>query len=182
VAGIVLLIAIIAVAVVALLHRTHRGTGTLSEKPPAAKVHQVRLGDASAHDYDPLGDDAEHSEETKLAVDGDGSTYWSTETYQQGNLAKPGVGLYVDAKPRTKARFLRVISPKPGYKADVFVADSGPPDDLAQWTKVGHVAKAKRTQDIALKPGPAHRYYLLWITKLPAGSDNAEIAELAIYR
>ncbi|HEY2636242.1 MAG TPA: protein kinase, partial [Solirubrobacteraceae bacterium] len=182
VAAIVLIIAIIAVAVVLLLHRTHRGTGTLPQKPPAAQVHQVSLRDGAAHDFDPLGDDDEHSEETKLAVDGDASTFWSTETYQDGNLAKPGVGIYADAKPKTKAKFLRVISPRPGYTADVFVADSGPPHDLSQWTKVGHVAKAKQTQDIALRPGPAHRYYLLWITKLPAGKDNAQIAEIAIYR
>ena len=177
----VIVIAAIGVGVYLLVSRTHHGTGTLDQKPPA-KAHQVALADNAAHDFDPYGDDSEHSYEVKLATDSDAGTTWSTETYDGGNLAKPGVGIYIDAQPKTTARFLRVISPTPGYTADVFVADSGPPDDLAQWTKVGHVSDASRRADIKLTGGAAHRYYLLWITKLPAGQEHAEVGELALYR
>jgi eukaryotic-like serine/threonine-protein kinase len=176
------LLAIAGVAVYLAVDRTHKGTPPLAAKPPVRRVHQVRLGAAAAHDFDPLGDRAEHSDEVKVAVDGDPSTFWSTETYQQGNLGKAGVGIYVDAKPRTAARFLRVTSPTPGYTADVYVAGAGPPAELSKWTKVGHVDKAPRKADVKLRGGGQHRFFLLWLTKLPPGQEKAEIAELTIYR
>jgi tRNA A-37 threonylcarbamoyl transferase component Bud32 len=182
-AVVVLLVAIaaIGVGVYLLVDRTHHGTGTLGQKPPA-RAKQVPLRDNAAHDFDPYGDDSEHDYQVKLVTDSDAGTAWSTETYQAGNLAKPGVGIYVDAQPKTPARFLRVLSPTPGYTADVFVADSGPPDDLAQWTKVGHVTDAPRRADIKLSGTAAHRYFLLWITKLPPDEEHAEVGELALYR
>ena len=65
---------------------THRGTSLRQRARPAA--HQgPNLGQASAHDYDPLGDHKEHPNEVKLVVDSDPNTYWTTETYQNGNLA-----------------------------------------------------------------------------------------------
>jgi serine/threonine-protein kinase len=182
VATLLLVLAGIGVAVYLLLDRAHHGTGTLSQKPPA-KAHQVQLRDSAAHDFDPYGDGSEHSYQVKLATDNDEGTSWTTETYANGDLGKAGVGLYVDARPKTTARFVRVLSGTPGYTADVFVADSGPPQDLADWTKVGHIARAPRKADIRLRGlHGAHRYYLLWITKLPGGADRLEVNELAIYR
>ena len=55
---------------------------------PAAGTQVVSLAAASAHDYDPLGDEAEHSADARLAVDRDPGTAWSTETYDGGTITK----------------------------------------------------------------------------------------------
>ena len=71
----------------------------------AAAGHRARLARAATprHDYDPFGGDGEHPERSTPALDRDPNTAWSTESYQ-GGLSKPGVGIYVDAKPRRRRR------------------------------------------------------------------------------
>src|SRR4051812_4225524 len=144
--GLVLVLAAIAVVVFLLSDRTTRGPGTPEDKAPPA-THVVPLRASAANDYDPTGDDREHPDKTKLAVDNDRNTEWDTETYQAGDLGKPGVGIYLDARPGTKVRFMRVRTRTPGFAADVFVADGRVPRDLAGWTKVGSTAKAGRRAD-----------------------------------
>ncbi len=181
----VLAIALLAVAILIvggllLTSRTQHGAGTPVGKPPA-KTSPVTLAASAAHDFDPYGTGGEHPDETKLAVDNDPGTEWTTESYQ-GGLGKPGVGLYLDARPGTKARFMRVRTSSPGFAASVYVADSGPPKQLSGWSKVGAAAKVGRQQDIAVKVAGKHRYWLLWITKLPAGVSQAKISSLGLYR
>jgi eukaryotic-like serine/threonine-protein kinase len=181
--GLLLLaIAAIGAALFVLSNRAHHGTGVLGEKPPARKAQQVSLAADAVHDFDPLGDHTEHGYQVKLAIDSDPGTWWSTEHYDGGVLNKPGVGIYVDARPRTTARYLQVITPTPGFAADVYVADSGPPSALSGWRRVGHAAHVASKQNIVVHSRAAHRYYLLWITKLPPGGERAEVAELTIWR
>src|SRR4051812_46440572 len=98
-----LLLAAAAAAVLLLAaDRTMRGTGATpgAQKPPGT-VH-VSLARDAAHDYDPFGGDGEHPADVNAALDRDPNTAWSTESYQ-GGLSKPGVGIYVDAKPGVAA-------------------------------------------------------------------------------
>jgi serine/threonine-protein kinase len=175
-----LTVVILAVAAALLTSRTQRGTGTPQGKAPP-KTKPVALAASSAHDFDPFGTGGEHPDQTKFAVDNDPGTEWTTETYQDG-LAKPGVGLYLDARPGTKARFLRVATPTPGFAAAVYVADDGPPKQLSGWTKVGSAGSVDRRDDIPVKVTDKHRYWLLWITKLPAGKSQAKVSQLTLYR
>jgi eukaryotic-like serine/threonine-protein kinase len=185
-----ILIAVIVLApliggVVWLTTRAHHGTGKLPQAAPAAAPSQVSLCQSCAHDFDPLGNNlAEHPNEVGLAIDSQLNTKWTTETYQNGNLGKAGVGLYLDANPGTTARAMRIDTDTPGFSAQVYARNSRPaltwPD--GDWHLIGNADRVERRQDIRLTSGATrYRYYLLWITGL-GGNDQAAINELALYR
>ncbi len=159
---------------------TKRGTGTQGAAPPP-NLTAVSLKQSSAKDYDPYGTGGEHPDETGFAVDRDTSTFWTTERYDGGLASKPGVGIYVDAAPAVAARALELRTPDPGFTAAVYAADSGPPKDISGWQLVSpaRTVTEQRTRFDIVQPA-AHRYYLVWITKLPKG--QAKISEIYLFR
>jgi hypothetical protein len=170
-------------AAVILSREAHRGTTPAAENPPP-KLGFVRLASDAAHDYDPYGTGGEHSTETGQAVDGDPNSYWSTETYS-GGLGKPGVGIYLDAAPRTRASFLELQTSTPGFPVEVYGAKDGPPGKLPDpwWVKLGSATSVGKRERIALTSASTpYRYFLLWITNLPAGVSQAKITELGLLR
>jgi serine/threonine-protein kinase len=184
-----LAIAAVVVGVLLVLARdnTTKGTGETPNVKAAPGTASVSLSADAAHDFDPLGDKSEHSSETRLAVDRDPSTAWSTETYRDGlqGVGKSGVGLYIDADPGVAARKIVVQTPSPGWTGTIYAAkaplpSTAPPDG---WVKVGDLDAAKTKNDANLDTGSErYRYYLVWITKLPEGKDSAEISEISILR
>jgi eukaryotic-like serine/threonine-protein kinase len=182
--------AAVAVALILLADRTERGAqGTRnvpSGAPKSENLIPISLGQSAAKDYDPLGDQAEHSTEAKLVVDGETSTSWTTETYEGGVLNnKPGVGIYVIADPTVAARQIQIVSPTKGWTGAVYVAPSGPvPKSIDDgWTKLGDIKSAKQSTRLSLDT--AHnrfRYYLVWITKLPPNGDKVQISEIRLWR
>jgi hypothetical protein len=177
-------LAAIAVALVVLLgsQKAHHGTGTHRVKPTVAGLREVNLGQTAAHDYDPFGDNkAEHPEEASAVLDGNGGTVWTTESYTGDTLNKPGVGIYVDAKPKALGRELDLRTPTAGFNASVYGANSPVPKSINGWTKL--TGPQKTTSKTAFKfPSnkKAFRYYLVWITKLPAGKEQAAISEISL--
>jgi tRNA A-37 threonylcarbamoyl transferase component Bud32 len=173
-----------AVALAVLLTgQTQRGTGTRGASRPAG-LAPVSLSQFAAHDYDPYGtgSSGEHHGERGLAVDRQGNTFWSTETYRGGLGSKPGVGLYVDADPGVAARALELRTPDPGWTAGVYAAREGPPEDISGWTVVSpQVAVTEQRQRFRLDTrGRAYRYYLVWITRIPKG--QARVSEVYLFR
>jgi serine/threonine-protein kinase len=175
------LLAAVAVAAVLLLaaHNAKRGTGASPgiTRPPGTR--DISLSQDAAHDYDPYGGDGEHPEQAPAAVDRDPNTAWSTETYRDG-LQKPGVGIYVDAAPRVVATRMDIRTPTLGWQGAVYVAASGPPKTLPDpgWSKVGTIDATAHLVNVDLDTaGKPFRYYLVWITKLPA-AGRAQIAEI----
>jgi eukaryotic-like serine/threonine-protein kinase len=168
--------------VIGLRDRTHHGTGTA--EAGTGRLAQIGLRSDAAHDYDPLGDGAEHPEDTAFAIDNNPETYWRTETYADGTLGKPGVGLYVDAAPGAVVRQLRIRTSTPGFSAAVYVASAALPQTLPDsgWRQVATVPGVAARQQVSLDAAGRSRYVLLWITKLPPGGDRVEISELALYR
>jgi tRNA A-37 threonylcarbamoyl transferase component Bud32 len=166
---------------------THRGTGPgkVSKTPVGTKVVSVQR--ASAHAFDPLGDDEEHSDEASRTVDRDDGTAWTTEQYTAGleGAGKTGVGLYIDARPKVEAVALQIETPEPGWKATIYAAPPGPvptavPDG---WTKVGGGTVSEKDKRFKLDTGgTAYRYYLVWITKLAPGAERAEISEIRLFQ
>src|ERR1700749_2874041 len=188
-----LLALIVAAAVVAILvfaaNHTHRGTGTLPQPAPKATPHPVSLCDSCAHDYNPdalSGPKNQHPEQTGFAIDGDRNTAWSTESYDGDNLGKPGVGIYVDAKPGVAAGSMIVHTDTPGYAVTVYASSSRPNPNTFNsgsggWVKVGGAAKVRKIQTIKLSTQKTrYRYYLVWITSLGAHS-HVDVNEIALY-
>jgi eukaryotic-like serine/threonine-protein kinase len=164
---------------------TQRGTGSdRSDVAAPPDLREVQLGQDRAKDYDPLGDQRERPEKAALVLDGNRQTVWQTETYAALDLQKPGVGLYVDAKPDVDAARLELTTPTPGFAAEIYVARDGEvPDTLpdSRWQQVGSISAAKRTETVDLDTaGNRFRYYLVWITRLPPGQGRVEISEIVL--
>jgi serine/threonine-protein kinase len=167
-------------------HAVQRGTGPgrVQQAPPSTKV--VSVSPAAAHAYDPFGGDGEHNSQAPLAVDRDPDTFWPTESYQDGiaGANKPGVGIYVDAKPQVKAVDLQVQTPSPGFKTTIYGAPQGdvPSTVPGIWTKLATGTVDKKVTDFKLDTnGKAYRYYLVWITKLGSDQTRAEVAEIRLF-
>jgi eukaryotic-like serine/threonine-protein kinase len=181
--------AVATVLIIQAAEHTERGTGQGTVKaPPGTKVVSVKR--TSAQDFDPLGDDDEHADQAFLAVDKNPGTSWTTESYSGSTLAgKKGVGLYVDAAPGVAATSIEIDTPKPGWQAEIHVAPDGAAPDRApgegssKWKEVGGGKVRHKRQRFTLRTGgKAYRYYLVWITKLPAGAERVEISDVSLFR
>jgi len=177
------ILAAIAVALVVLLgsQSAHRGTGTHRIKPAVAGLKEDSLAQNAAHDYDPAGDDHEHSADVNNVLDGNRGTAWTTESYQGNTLNKAGVGIYVDARPKALGRELDLQTRTPGFTASIYAASGSVPDNIGGWTKLaGPTVTKSKTQFKFPDNKKAFRYYLVWITKLPPGKEQASISELTL--
>jgi eukaryotic-like serine/threonine-protein kinase len=135
----------------------------------------IRLVASNA--YDPEGDGQENDGLVADATDGNAGTDWHTEHYSTaefGNLKK-GVGLVVDAGSPVRPRQLTVTTSTPGYTADV---KAGPSSSCCFDTVSSSQTVDGRTT-FQLSVTTPRRYFLIWITKLPATTRRAAINEVS---
>jgi serine/threonine-protein kinase len=163
--------------------RAERGSTGGADVRGVPGLTAVKLDTSGASDFDPDGDQTEHPEEVRLAIDGNVATRWETETYTVGDLQKEGVGLIVDPRAPVAARALDIVTPIPGWAAEVYASDDRP-DDLAGWgPRIGSVPSVADEQRIELdSAGQEFAYYLLWITALPEGEQKAAVSEMTLRR
>jgi serine/threonine protein kinase len=187
VASLIVLAVGIVLAVV-LKDNTTRGTGNAAGPPPRSQpgIEGVNLGQNRAHDYDPFGapEREEHPDEARFILDDDPNTSWSTESYRGGTFgAKPGVGIYVDAKPSADGARLEIDSPTPGWRGTIYASASSVPSTLPdpRWVAVGDIGKATKKTTVVLG-GTAYRYYLVWIQALPEAKESVELSEVRLYQ
>jgi eukaryotic-like serine/threonine-protein kinase len=178
--------AVVAVALVLLLSRTHESPPQTQPPQPkgAPPLVALKLPASAAHDYDPIGGDGEHPTDTGKAIDHNPITAWTTETYDSGlPQTKPGVGLYVDTTTPVAARRLDIISRQSTYSARILAASGeSPPPKPESWTPVSPTVTVSNTAKIPIDTkGKSYRFYLVWITKLPAGGKGG-INELTLNR
>jgi hypothetical protein len=183
-AGIVLVLAAVTAAlVIAAL------TGGGGKHTPSAEASGALIPLASASDFDPPpGDESEHPELVKNAIDTNPDTAWTTETYQttpviQDSVGKPGVGLIVGTKKPVIARTMTIKSEEGGWDARVYGSLSQPAS-LAEWgSPIGTISDAGTDETIQLN-GAKARNFLIWITKLSptsvAGGYDVEIDEVTL--
>jgi eukaryotic-like serine/threonine-protein kinase len=170
-----------------LATRAHHGTGRLnSVKPPAAPaaLTQVQLCQSCAQGFNPLGSPTDEHPNASLAVDNQLGTYWSTQIYYDHKLDKAGTGIYVDAKPETTARVLKIITNTPGFTVTIYARHNAPPIKWPDpgWTQVSAATKVASTQNIQLSSGStSYRYWLVWITDL-GGRPSLGIDEVVLYK
>jgi serine/threonine-protein kinase len=176
-----MLLAAAGVAVFLLLRDTGSSSGEAKTTAAPAPLRPVSL--LAAKDFDPPpGDGAEHSSDARLAIDGDKSTFWYTETYDGGVLGKPGVGIYVTAAAPVAARRLEVRSLTPGWTAQVYAAPAAA-TTLAGWGQPVAKLRGVAKESVALRtpPGARFRSYLIWIDKLPA-AGVVKVSEVRLLR
>jgi tRNA A-37 threonylcarbamoyl transferase component Bud32 len=180
----VMLLAVLAVAagVVFVIDRAERGSTGGADVEGVPDLTAVKLDTSGTDDFDPEGDAEEHSEEVRLAIDGNVATRWETETYTDDFAAqKSGVGLIVNPRAPVAALALDIVTPTPGWSAEVY-ASGDRPDDLPSWgDRIGSAAAVAEDERIDLDTaGQTFNYYLLWITALPEGEQKAAVAELTL--
>jgi serine/threonine-protein kinase len=158
--------------------KQHSGNGGNGTAPPSGAETEL----TGAQDFDPSpGDGEEHGDEVKLAIDGIPNTAWQTETYSGGpDLAastdKPGVGLIVETDEPVEGQSITVGTTQGGWSADVYAADSGPPQDLAGWgDPIGSTSDAADQEQIPLSPAEPARFYLIWFTQLAQYDDGGRV-------
>ena len=167
--------------------RTHRGTGTEKTAGGAARSTPVGLNSDAAHDYDPLGDSAEHADQTRVRdrqQPGDGlddrvlhdrrpAEGRRRHRARRGRPARSSASCACARRrpaspPRSTSRAptrCRTRSPTPA-------GSSSPPS---------RPSSSKQTIDLDTA-GQRSRWVLLWITALPPDEDRVEISELSLYR
>jgi eukaryotic-like serine/threonine-protein kinase len=186
-AAALLVAAATATAILLLATNTERGSRLARATPPPG-LHIAHL--VGAADYDPFGGDGEHPEQTQNAIDHDARSTWSTSHYSGGNLGKPGVGIYVDARTRVHGRRLDIRTPTPGFLARIYGADVpettgvGPnPTSFSDWGRpLAQVTVTKHKKIYLKQDGGPFRYYLIWIYRLPPGQDHAEVGTVRLYQ
>jgi len=131
-----------------------------------------------AHSFDPDGDDKVENESTVANVsDGDPSTVWKTQSYNDDfPKLKPGVGVYLDLGRTSRISDVKVMATT-GYSAQIYVADR-PGADLSSW---GPPRSGPGNGTFALS-GVSGRYVLVWFTSLPQvdGSYKVEVSEITV--
>jgi serine/threonine-protein kinase len=194
-AALVLLGAIIAAVLVLALGNTHRGTGVAAGVSSSAGLVPVPLSQTAAHDYNPFGTGPENRDRIQNVVDSDPNTSWSTQQYYAGTLEKAGgvgTGLYLDAAPGVLAKAIEIQTPTPGFGVQIYAAPE-PPVELAYGSStpltargwqgpVGATSAVRNHTRVAITVGKPFRYYLVWITTLPRGSESASISDLTLFR
>jgi tRNA A-37 threonylcarbamoyl transferase component Bud32 len=192
VVSLALLAAIVALVLVALARHTHSGTGVAPDVRSGGGITPVVLKQEAASSYNPFGTGPEHAEDVASVIDGDLNTSWSTEHYVGGALGKPGLGISIDAAPGVAARAVEIQTPTPGFSAAVF-ASTGPASSTAPasarnlqargWAPLAPARKIAGRTTIAINAKRlVYRYYLIWIVKLPAESETAEISEITLFK
>ncbi|HET9073461.1 MAG TPA: protein kinase [Solirubrobacteraceae bacterium] len=186
------LLALLGVAAVAawLVASSHRGTAT----PAGARTvvdHRDRLihlcsNCAAAYNPDaPDGQTAQNDANVGLAIDGDPSTAWDTETYYDHTLNKPGVGLYLQTQPAAAVSRLILDTTTPGFTATIYGTNTTPDRTsfaASHWMPLDTVARVGSHQTFALRQPLRHySYYLVWITSLPSNSDMVALNEILLY-
>jgi eukaryotic-like serine/threonine-protein kinase len=170
-AGLAVLAGVLA-AVFAFTDAGEKLTRRVTHKPkPAASAVAVPL--AGTASYDPEGDNqVEHPEAVRYAADGDQGTYWTTETYDGGQLNKSGVGVVLDAGSQKKLTQLTVTTDTAGYTA-VIRAGSSATGPFTQVSKPQTVS----SRTVFPLQGANAQYYVVWITDL-GGLSRAHVNEV----
>jgi eukaryotic-like serine/threonine-protein kinase len=170
-----LVLALVAVAIAAgALALVHYGVpdfgdstgskgGAGGSPPPPSELHPVHLRASGTYDPPP-GDGHENDDAVPNATDGNQSTYWSTEGYDQGLAAigKKGVGLVLAAPADTEVATVTISSDTPGFSAEIEKGSSagGPFEKVSDSQTVG-----SRTT-FQLNSGTKAPYLVIWITSL----------------
>ncbi|HWF50597.1 MAG TPA: protein kinase [Solirubrobacteraceae bacterium] len=181
---VILALGVVAAAATWLATRAHHGTGQLAQSPPAKTTAQIPLCDTCAHAFNPLGTSPQNPNAAGYAIDNNPADEWTTVTYYDHVLLEAGIGIYVDAAPKTPVSDIRILTSTPGFNAQFYASDATPSANAwpGNWVQVGSQNNIHKNQVIKLSSGSApHRYWLVWITKLPPGGDHVGL-KLALYK
>lgn len=148
-----------------------RGNGGGSGETDTIEVQSVT-------DFDPQGTGGEHPDEVDLAIDGDPSTAWTTENYQDplSALGKDGVGLVMDLGDGVEVASVEVQGC--GACGLLVGHASEAASDASGFEVVDETNSAGETESFEFD-AVEDRYWLVFVTELPGGGGgSASISEV----
>jgi hypothetical protein len=156
---------------------------TTPKRPPDSNQRYAKgFSPTNAVDFDPLGDGHENPGDVRSAIDRNLATSWSTEDYPNG-LKNP-VGLFVDAGAQVNLRAVEIATKTPGWGVSIYgnagYPGGAPPGNGWQLVGQGTVGSAQSAIGLGGAGTTKFQYYLVWITALPAGSNNATVSEVTL--
>jgi serine/threonine protein kinase len=152
-------------------------TTVVSVAPTTISAGAVDIGNTAT--FDPFGEGGENDDSVANLVDGNTSTIWQTERYQDPlALIKPGVGVTLTVTG-TPARVQLVgISANTSFElywSDIFYAQ------LDQWARIAG-AQAQPGETIIDLPTRVDGFWLVWLTDLPQHVDGSYFASISEVR
>ncbi len=150
-----------------------------TQESPTTTVALERVSVLSASSYDPFGEGGENDSSVPNMLDGDASTMWQTERYQDPlGLLKPGVGVYftVIGTPGQ----LQLLGFSTGTEFEIRWSDAALPAP-ENWERVAGAQAPPGAASFKLPPR-TDGHWLIWMTKLPLQADDAYYAEVAEVR
>ncbi len=159
---------------------------TTASPSPGAAPAALDLSTVTVQDYDPQGDDrTEQRGEVANAYDGDRSTAWTTDRYRTERFGglKDGVGLLVDLRTPTVLDRVEVNTTLAGATLQLRGGDQVG-DAVSTLPVLAEQAQAGRGTRLVPRAGAKARYWLLWITGLPADGSGFRVgvSELRLFR
>jgi hypothetical protein len=150
--------------------------GTSGATAPSAKAATI----TAATPFDPLGDGVEDNADAPSVLDGDPSSVWSTDQYNQWpDGQKDGVGLALSLDGEFDVRKVTVDTQQSGWAASIYVSDqevstlTSPSASLADWGPVRAQGEGLSTSHTFDTGGVKGQSVLVWLTQLPSGQTNS---------
>ena len=155
---------------------------TTSSAAAGAVAQAGALAPGLVTEFDPYGKhDDPHVSEAPRAVDGSSATMWRTQIYRTADLGKlkPGVGLLMDLGSAQKVAAVHLVLVGNGTSVQLFESDSEPANEKAM-TLAAAQTGAPSDVTLRLATPTAARYWVVWLTKLPAAGTGFQggIAEM----
>jgi serine/threonine protein kinase len=141
---------------------------------PGGHIDGTPLSIASADDVDPPpGDGVEGGGSVGAAIDGDASTFWSTERYRESpafNGKKEGVGLMLDLGKPVEVGKAQILWVAQGCSFDLRYS-ANPSAPVGEWGTATSVTSAPVSTAVEFEAAEA-RYWLVWVTRLATSGSG----------
>ena len=140
----------------------------------------------TAQDYDPVeggGDTTEYPDRVMFAFDGDRTTAWQTEGYNQPDMDKDGVGIFFDLGSSQEVGQIKLRTLAPGWEFEVHGSDDPETFSEVLTSTDGDTSFEARSGVSRIELEPAsYRYVLIWVTYLGGSGPpyRATVAEIDI--
>jgi hypothetical protein len=182
------LLALVGAGVLVAVQLVGSGNSPVGGGGGAQKEQGRTVALESATDYDPEGDGKEGESTVEQADDGNLSTAWSSEHYEDAEFAgtktgpEPhGVGLYVTTKSPASPNVMVIHTPTPGWNANIYAVEGEAPAQIDEWgEKIAEVTNANKLEEVELNLGDLKRTdFLLWFTKAAADGEGSYVVEIS---
>ncbi len=162
-------------------------SGTVA--PPAGQPTAVPLTASQVRIIDPQGDRSELDDAGHM-VDNDPATEWKTDHYNDhpnfGGL-KDGMGVLIDLGSAKNVSSVKVSFTTPGATVELRAGTTSYPSTRQgdtqteqNYARIGAVRDGVGATTVLNGDGKPHRYLMIWITKLPVSTDQANRYQVGI--